>query len=232
MRYLKPFSFLFLIHFLMTSAAWGQDLQPTKDKALMKVSVVTTEQEPRSGEKVTFIAQGSGKEFTKKTDEDGTFEILLPKGDQYQATYQVFGEKQEYKKIDVPDKRGKMKFNFKIVYQLPQKITLQDVHFNTGEATLREGSYEALAHLERALKKNEGMKVEIAGHTDSQGDEASNQELSEKRAQSVVDYLVEQGIEKSRLKARGYGERQPVASNDTEEGRQKNRRTEVRILEK
>lgn len=220
------------ILFSFSATLFGQDLEPTQDEALMKVKVVDTEKNPRQGQKVSFIAQGSGKKFTKTTGDDGSFEILLPKGDSYQAVYEVFGEEQKYKVFEVPDKRGKMNFNFKIVYQMPQKVTLEDVHFNTGEATLRESSYEALGHLEEALKRNPNMRVEIAGHTDSRGDKASNQELSEERAQAVVDYLVEQGIERARLEAKGYGERKPVASNDTEKGRQQNRRTEVRILEK
>jgi outer membrane protein OmpA-like peptidoglycan-associated protein len=214
------------------SLLFAQDLSPTEDEALMKVKVVDTKEAPKEGQKVTFIGQNSGKEFTKTTGENGSFGILLPKGDAYQATYEVFGEKQKYKVFEVPDKRGKMKFNFKIVYQMPQKVTLNDVHFNTGEATLRESSYEALGLLKRTLERNPGMRVRIAGHTDSRGDKASNQKLSEERAEAVVDYLVEEGIDRSRLEAKGYGERKPIASNDTKKGRQQNRRTEVRILEK
>ena len=230
MRLLFPSIFLAFLFF--SAPLLAQDLEPTADEALMKVKVVDTKESPKKGQKVKFIAKGSGKEYTKTTGEDGSFEILLPKGDAYQATYEVFGEKQKYKVFEVPDKRGKMKFNFKIVHQMPRKVTLDDVHFNTGEATLRESSYEALGHLKKALERNPNMRVEIAGHTDSRGDKADNQELSEERAKAVVKYLKEQGVDASRLEAKGYGERKPIAPNDTEKGRQQNRRTEVRILEK
>lgn len=199
----------------------------------MKVKVVNVKKGPRAGQKVTFTAKGSGKEFSKTTGKDGTFKILLPEGNRYQATYEVFGEKKKYKKISIPARKNKrMKLQLGIKFRMPNKIVLDDVHFNTGESTLRESSFEALKKLKKALDRNESLKVMIAGHTDSRGSDSSNQKLSEARAQSVVDWLVKKGIEKERLKAKGFGERQPIGSNDTPEGRQKNRRTEVRILEK
>ena len=73
--------------------------------------------------------------------------------------------------------------------------------------------------------------IEISGHTDNQGGEAYNQKLSENRAKSVFEYLLNNGIDKSRLSYKGYGEEKPVDSNDTEEGRANNRRTEFKILE-
>ena len=74
--------------------------------------------------------------------------------------------------------------------------------------------------------------MEIQGHTDSSGDSENNMLLSESRAKSVVDYLVAKGIESSRLKHSGYGDTVPIASNETEEGRQLNRRTTIKIIEK
>jgi outer membrane protein OmpA-like peptidoglycan-associated protein len=74
------------------------------------------------------------------------------------------------------------------------------------------------------------LKVELSGHTDNTGTREYNQELSEKRAGEVVRYLVENSIDPSRISHRGYGMEQPVASNDTEEGRAANRRTELKII--
>ena len=76
------------------------------------------------------------------------------------------------------------------------------------------------------------MKVELAGHSDNVGDAASNLDLSNKRAASVLAYLVGLGADKSRLSSRGYGQDQPLESNDTPEGREQNRRTELRIISK
>lgn len=228
-------SFLLLLtfcFFLPRAQAQEKELEPTEDKALMTVTVVDGNEEPKAGQEVRFTAKETGKEYVGKSGEDGTFEILLPKGDKYTASYEVFGEEQRYQEIELPDQKGRMRFDFKLVFQMPEKITLRDVHFNTAEATLRESSYDALKDLEKALKDDPSLKVEIAGHTDSRGEPSENQELSEGRAQAVVDHLVENGIDSSRLVAKGYGERKPVASNETAEGRQKNRRTEVRILER
>lgn len=76
------------------------------------------------------------------------------------------------------------------------------------------------------------MEIEVSGHTDNVGNKSYNQELSQKRAQSVVNYLTENGISKCRLIAKGYGMDKPVADNETEEGRAENRRVEFTILKK
>src|SRR5262249_39648997 len=81
----------------------------------------------------------------------------------------------------------------------------------------------------KTLNKYDDTDVLIEGHTDSSGDDAYNQTLSEKRASSVEDYLGTQGVKTSRLTKKGYGESQPVASNETESGRRNNRRVEVAI---
>ena len=80
------------------------------------------------------------------------------------------------------------------------------------------------------LQKNPTLKIEIAGHTDNKGDKKYNQTLSQKRAESVVNYLVQKGIALTRLTAKGYGDTMPVAPNVTEENKAKNRRTELKVL--
>lgn len=111
-------------------------------------------------------------------------------------------------------------------------IELRGVHFDFDQATLKP---EAIAILDEAaglLNQHSRVAVEVAGHTDSVGSEDYNQGLSERRANAVRDYLVSKGVSASRLSARGYGESRPVASNDTEEGRAENRRTELVVLER
>jgi OOP family OmpA-OmpF porin len=80
------------------------------------------------------------------------------------------------------------------------------------------------------LKEEINIKIEIAGHTDSIGDNKTNLILSENRSKSVKSYLVTKGIDESRIKCVGYGENQPITSNSSNEGREKNRRIEIRIL--
>lgn len=108
-------------------------------------------------------------------------------------------------------------------------LLLNHVNFETGSANLSKLSVYQLDNLADALNKYPNMAIEISGHTDNTGDPESNQQLSEQRAQKVKSYLVDKGIAEGRLTAVGYGSSRPVAGNDTEEGREQNRRTEFRI---
>ncbi len=112
------------------------------------------------------------------------------------------------------------------------KIVLNNVFFDTGKATLRPESMTELDRLVDIMNQYPRLKVEISGHTDSQGSESSNQKLSQRRSQSVVDYIVSQGVKTEMIVAKGYGESEPRADNTTKEGRQLNRRVEAKILDK
>jgi len=107
---------------------------------------------------------------------------------------------------------------------------LNNIFFNSGEFTLDDKSKVELDRMVDFLKNNKQIGIEISGHTDDVGTDQVNLELSKKRAQSVMDYLQKSGIEASRLTSKGYGETKPVAKNDSEENRQKNRRIEWRVL--
>ena len=102
---------------------------------------------------------------------------------------------------------------------------------DTGKSTLKPESYPALDNLAELLVAKKTMKVEIGGHTDSQGDDNANLKLSDNRAKAVCAYLVTKGVANDRLVPKGYGETKPRTTNDTAEGRARNRRTEVKILE-
>ncbi|MBL4654957.1 MAG: OmpA family protein, partial [Bacteroidia bacterium] len=111
-------------------------------------------------------------------------------------------------------------------------IVLRNIFFDFDKATLRPESKAELLRLIKLLNDVSSMRIEISGHTDSRGSDEYNEKLSHSRAKSVVDYLIKEGIKSSRLEYKGYGESQPLATNDTEEGRQFNRRTEFKILSK
>jgi len=106
-------------------------------------------------------------------------------------------------------------------------VVLKNVRFATDSYVLDSVSYPELDEVVTLLKRHPEMQAEIAGHTDNTGQATYNMELSGKRAESVVNYLVSKGVAANRLKAKGYGAAQPVAANDTEEGRSLNRRTEL-----
>lgn len=109
-------------------------------------------------------------------------------------------------------------------------VVLHNVFYATGSFELEQASRAELNRVYDFLQVNPGIGVEISGHTDNTGSPGHNQELSEQRAQSVVDYLQARGIAPGRMEAAGYGEEKPVADNATEEGRALNRRTELKII--
>lgn len=111
-----------------------------------------------------------------------------------------------------------------------EKVRLPGTNFRTGSAALQPGASGTLREAAAILKSNPDLKVEVGGHADSQGDAAKNQALSERRAQSVKDFLVGEGVAANRLTVKGYGEDMPVDSNKTAEGRANNRRVEFKSL--
>ena len=106
-------------------------------------------------------------------------------------------------------------------------VNMSDVLFDTGQATLKPGAREKLAKVSGIVLAHPGLSLEVEGHTDSVGTDDSNQSLSERRAESVRTYLTQQGIPSASIRVRGFGEAQPVASNDNAAGRQQNRRVEL-----
>ena len=113
--------------------------------------------------------------------------------------------------------------------QMPEG--LQNIEFDFDKSSL-QGS-EAARRLDKVadfMKRHPDVKVLITGHTDSKGSDEYNMALSERRVKTAVDYLVEKGIERSRMTTKGYGERRPIDTNETDEGRQHNRRVEFTIV--
>src|SRR5271169_1808438 len=106
-------------------------------------------------------------------------------------------------------------------------VNMSDVLFDTGSYTLKPGAREKLAKISGILLAHPGLTLQIEGHTDSVGTDEFNQQLSERRSDSVRDFLAENGVPASTITARGFGKTQPVATNDTADGRQRNRRVEL-----
>lgn len=108
-------------------------------------------------------------------------------------------------------------------------LTLRDVLFDVNEATLKPGAGSELDRLVEFLEEYDSRNIRIQGHTDSTGDQAYNMELSQRRADAVKSYLVSRGIDASRIRTDGRGPNMPIASNNTAEGRQLNRRVEILV---
>lgn len=110
-------------------------------------------------------------------------------------------------------------------------VELKNIYFHFGTTTLKPDSYTSLDVIVTFFKSNPGITFEIAGHTDDEGAEDYNLMLSQGRAQSIVDYLVKQGIDSSRLVARGYGETKPIDTGITKAAKARNRRVEFRVVD-
>ncbi len=173
-----------------------------------------------------------------KPDASGTYTLYLPKGREYSITALTPGN--QIASSHVVDLSGSSTANSRITLapitivsatEVGGKLTLNNIFFDTGSPILLRRSYAELKRVAGFLKDNPAVKVEIAGHTDSVGDDASNLTLSQNRANSVLYYLQDQiGDSGIRLKAKGYGRTEPVAGNNNEAGRQQNRRVEFRII--
>jgi outer membrane protein OmpA-like peptidoglycan-associated protein len=112
-----------------------------------------------------------------------------------------------------------------------EAVVLRNVFFDTDRYDLKTASQSELAKLVELLQRNPRMKIEISGHTDNVGTFAYNLELSENRAKSVMQFLVEAGVDKNRISHKGYADTMPVDTNESDSGRANNRRTEFKILE-
>jgi len=119
-----------------------------------------------------------------------------------------------------------------VVLAKPEVIKLEGIRFATGSAEILPESIPTLASAVATMQEHPNLLVEVAAHADNVGPEAVNDKLTQKRADAVKKYLTDHGVGTTRLNAKGYGEREPIADNATAEGRAANRRVELRILAK
>jgi len=160
--------------------------------------------------------------FTLPRDDGGTTWCrVMPQGNMGQQYVNI---------IDEEGFKQKMAFGpaeMKEALDRDGRIALYGILFDLDKATLKQESDKQLQHIVTLLIQYPGLGLEVQGHTDSQGDDAYNLDLSQRRAEAVLNYLLLFGVDRSRLAPKGYGETVPVASNDTEDGRAKNRRVEL-----
>ncbi len=190
---------------------------------------------------ISVYEVGSKKAYIQtRSDELGAFISVLPAG----KTYGLHANHPDYlfysDNFEVPGEGNGLEQPIDLVIQLqkikdstriatPKPTVLKNVLFKSGSAALLEDSYEELDQLFRLLSTNPELKIQINGHTDNVGNEATNQTLSTARAKAVADYLIGLKINPTRIKYKGFGKSKPIDSNDTETGRRNNRRTEFEI---
>lgn len=168
-------------------------------------------------------------------DAEGNYLVTLPAGTNYLLTvrqpgYFFHSEVFEMKKTD--DAKPQQ-LNIRLQpLRTDASIVLKYVYFRTNRAELADSSRAELMNLVELMQENPSLIVEIGGHTDNQGNANDNLSLSKRRAEAVVHFLTNKGIAAERLQAKGYGATRPLADNNTIEGRAKNRRSEMKILQK
>ncbi len=225
----------FLCLFLFITSVRAQELTPTDEMALVTFIVSDYDLIPEQGAIITVESQELKVNEKLEADIDGKARILLPEGGKFSLKVFKFGETFDFGVMEVPVTAGSLKLTnqlkIRIVEGYARNFTLDEVYFETGSYTLSENSMVALRKLLSALEFNPRMKLEIAGHTDNVGSPHSNLNLSQRRADAIIEWLEGKGVDRERLIAKGYGDSKPIADNSTETGRRKNRRTEVRIIE-
>lgn len=182
--------------------------------------------------------------YTNETDLEGKFMVSLAAGNQYGLNVEKEGYLFHSESFDLKNSQS-INDPYQLYIELqaitpvalveeqfePAPITLKNIFFKTASAALLPSSTKELNKLYQLLEDNPSMKIRIDGHTDDVGDEEDNLTLSHNRAKAVFDFLIEKGVSEDRLAFRGFGETMPIASNDTAEGRQKNRRTTFLVTE-
>lgn len=188
--------------------------------------------------KVEFTDLKTGQSYVSaNTKSDGSFLVCLPAGKDYALNvskdkYLFYSENFNLVETATFDKPFLLNIELQPIgdeaaaVATSKPIVLRNVFFETGSAALLPSSSAELDRLAALLTEVPTLKIQINGHTDNVGDDASNQRLSEARAKAVYEYLISKNIAVGRLKFKGFGESQPVEANDTLEGRGRNRRTE------
>ncbi|NLR56694.1 OmpA family protein [Chitinophaga polysaccharea] len=177
--------------------------------------------------------QGGYNIATVKTNDNGDYLAPLPVGKDYALHVNRKGYLFYSDNFSLKDHNPGVPFEKNIPLQplaANASIVLHNIFFDTKQYSLKPESVTELNKLVKLLQDNPTLTIEIAGYTDNVGTDKDNQVLSENRARAVVHYLTEKGITAGRLTAKGYGEKDPIATNDTEEGKAANRRTVFRII--
>lgn len=208
--------------------AAAKDLAPNKTHAVLNISYTNFDDVPQKNKILTFVGKKNPKnKVTVKTNGYGEVSFLIPREDSYQILCESLTG--PFECGETPYVSPRASYGSVNVAFDDTRAELQGVSFKVGSAELVPSTLATLDKTIAGLKKNAKAKVEIEGHTSSEGGEEYNQKLSEDRANSVRDYMIRKGISKDRVTAVGYGYSRPKASNDTEEGRKQNRRIEVRV---
>jgi outer membrane protein OmpA-like peptidoglycan-associated protein len=204
---------------------------------LVSGRVLDTKTKKPLGAEITYRDLASDREIgaASSSPADGEYRIVLPAGRVYSFMANRSGYYAVSDNLDVAS-LGEYTEIRRDLYLTPVEvgstIRLNNLFFDTGRWELRAESFPELNRAVAFLVEHPSIRIEVGGHTDNVGSDVDNRTLSENRVRSVVAYLAERGIDTKRITSRGYGESRPIATNDTDEGRQQNRRVEFTIVKR
>lgn len=229
-------------------------LKANTEFTLAEVQLLDYESNALENHTILFRNETTKEVYLGQTNAQGKFQILLPRNQNYQIRMSEKGNRFPLGLLPAHVTTDAMHIDLDLSYEsvfktseshglveviteysettVPDLFILKNVYFDFDKASLQTASFPELNKLAQVLHKNPNIHIEIGGHTDDFGNDEYNQQLSEARALTVRNFLIESGIKGNRLQWKGYGESTPVKSNATAEGRQANRRTEIRILKR
>lgn len=236
------------------------EIEATPTEAAMRLFMVNPDTGPIQGIVIKMTAPDGTIYYTAETDSHGYAEVLVPIGQRYEMEYLSLGRQRTSATVVVepePNQDIRLTMRYRQRREAPtaapppqptrptqptqgeaepetepepQGFVLEGILFEAASATIQAESHARLDRVVEYLTHRVSTRIRISGHTDNVGSSRSNQSLSEERAETVRAYLIANGIDEDRVEAVGYGDQHPVASNDTDEGRQQNRRIEAAEL--
>tara|TARA_B100000900_G_scaffold240376_1_gene204369 strand:+ start:90 stop:773 length:684 start_codon:yes stop_codon:yes gene_type:complete len=209
----------------------SQELKPTYGFTLVNISLVNEYDIPYPNTKINFIAN-DGNNYSIITDSIGKNSILLKQPNSYKIICIIGENSYEYERPLIISKEEDLitiNANLRLEFY-SEIIELSNLYFSSNEYLIKEEYKQDLKKTIEFLLSDKSINIEIAGHTDNIGNKFKNQKLSERRAVSVKEFLVKNGINEERIICIGYGELQPIVNNSNNASRAKNRRIEIRIL--
>ena len=232
-------SFVFFTFIYSAFTGYGQTvntLRSTEDSVL--VTFIITDLDSVPIEDAKLVIHSTDKSISKHAVSDtyGNCYMLLPEGHMYTMVVHKYRTDFPFNQaLDLPVEKGRYSFDqeirIKLIRDFARIFTLENVYFDVNKWDIKPECTPAIDNLYNSLMLNPRMHIEIAGHTDSDGDAQANLILSQNRADAVMNYLLKMGLDPKRVQAKGYGEYKPIAPNDSAPNKSRNRRTEVRVLD-
>ncbi len=220
-----------LVNFFVDGTLYQQREGTTQRTPVPNSTVVLQD---ASGQRLSTTTTDANGQFMFPLDSASTYSLVAEKPGFFTAREQITTVGKTPPQDELEEGTNEVRLTATLVLNeivREKAIVLENIFYDYDKANIRPDAAEELDKLVQILKDNPGISIELSSHTDERGSDAYNQDLSQRRAESAVEYIISEGIDRSRITARGYGESRPVVPNaTTEEEHQRNRRTEFKVV--